>query len=134
MAGRSIPDAMKAQLAETGIPVAPRRIEHVTTPREAASSLLASVGPLHRLLGSPTSVPRLSGPRSVSNRGSARPLRPAGRRGALRQLGDRPWPDTLHHYGVQVANWAPLGEPDGSEEYLSPVEGEPALGELGRPS
>ncbi|EFE84462.1 predicted protein [Streptomyces albidoflavus] len=49
MAGRSIPDAMKAQLAETGIPVAPRRIEHVTTPREAASSLLASGRPLHRL-------------------------------------------------------------------------------------
>ncbi|MGN0117844.1 MAG: hypothetical protein ACI39M_10235, partial [Streptomyces albidoflavus] len=49
MAGRSIPDAMKAQLAETGIPVAPRRIEHVTTPREAAPSLLASVGPFHRL-------------------------------------------------------------------------------------
>lgn len=49
MAGQSIPDAMKAQLAETGIPVAPRRIEHVTTPREAAPSLLASGRPLHRL-------------------------------------------------------------------------------------
>lgn len=44
-----IPDAMKAQLVEVGIPVTPRLIERVVTQSEADPGLLTSRGPLYRL-------------------------------------------------------------------------------------
>ncbi|MFE3085970.1 hypothetical protein ACFXGM_20985 [Streptomyces albidoflavus] len=106
---------MKAQLAETGIPVAPRRIEHVTTQTDLGAPAERSSFGVEPGIGPAPSSCRTE--KRFANSGTGR--------------GRTPF-TTLHHYGVQVANWAPLGEPDGSEEYLSPVEGEPALGELGR--
>lgn len=118
MAVRSIPDAMKAQLAETGIPVAPRRIEHVTTPREADPSLLASGGPLHRL----TEQADSDAPAERSSFGvepGAGPAAPSPcpteKRASPTRGPARGWTPitTLHRYGAQVTNLAPLGEPDG---------------------
>ncbi|MCU7706320.1 hypothetical protein ACGILS_18395 [Streptomyces albidoflavus] len=118
MAGQSIPDAMKAQLAETGIPVAPRRIEHVTTPHEADPSLLASGGPLHRL----TEQADSDAPAERSSFGvepGAGPAAPSPcpteKRASPTRGPARGWTPitTLHRYGAQVTNSAPLGEPDG---------------------
>lgn len=130
VAGWRIPDAAKVRLVETGTPVAPRLVERVTTQREAVPSLLSSGGPLHRRPSGRTPTPRPSGPRSVSHRGPLGPLRPAGRRDALCQLGDRPaagHPPPLRHPRHH------LGEPDSPEEYLSLAEEQRALAELGRP-
>jgi hypothetical protein len=49
VAGWWIPDSMKAQLVEVGIPVAPRLIERVVMQNEADPVLLTSRGPLYRL-------------------------------------------------------------------------------------
>lgn len=72
-------------------------------------------------------MPRPSGPRSVSNRGPARPpLRPARRRSALRQLGDRPVAGRPSPPFTATAPRSPTRRPSVSptaEEYLSPAEG-----------
>ncbi|MFI8905641.1 SUKH-4 family immunity protein [Streptomyces albidoflavus] len=76
VAGRRIPDAMKVPLVETGVPVAPRLTERVTTQREADPSCSP---PAARSTAPPsrrTPTPRPSAPRPVSNRRPARSTSP----------------------------------------------------------
>ncbi|MEU3082940.1 hypothetical protein ABZ697_21685 [Streptomyces albidoflavus] len=125
---------MKAQLAETGIPVAPRRIEHVTTPHEAAPSLLASVGPLHHLTGqadpdAPAERPSFGGEPETGPLPFVLPDGEARFANSGTGRGWTPFTTTASRSPTRRRPVSPT-----AEEYLSPVEGEPALGELGRPS
>ncbi|WP_408907428.1 SUKH-4 family immunity protein [Streptomyces albidoflavus] len=103
VAGRRIPDAMKVPLVETGIPVAPGSTPHrarddAARRRPAPAHLRWPAPPPHRAGG-----PRRPGRAPLVRRRTADrhgPLRPAGRRNALRQLGDRPvagHPSPLRH-------------------------------------
>ncbi|MGW9380010.1 SUKH-4 family immunity protein [Streptomyces albidoflavus] len=128
-----IPDAAKVQLVETGIPVAPRLIERVTTQREADPSLLSSGGPLYRLTeqADPDAPAERSSFGVAPETGTVHFVLPDGET-RFANSGIGPWLDTLHHYGTHVTTSALLGEPDGPEECLSPAEEEQALAELGR--
>ncbi|MFC7471279.1 SUKH-4 family immunity protein [Actinomadura keratinilytica] len=105
--GWRLPDAMKVQLVETGIPVAPRLIEPETN---SAKPTRPCSAPVARSTASPSRrppTPRPSGPRSVSNRRPARSTSSCRTEKRLRQLGDRPvagHPSPLryprHHLGA----------------------------------
>lgn len=116
---------MKAQLAETGIPVAPRRIEHVTTPREAAPSLLASGRPLHRLTEwtDPDALAERSWSGVEPEPGAASFVLPHGEARFV-NAGIVPWLDTHQHPSPLRQPRHHLGEPDGPEGDLCPVEEE----------
>ncbi|MFE5806748.1 SUKH-4 family immunity protein [Streptomyces sp. NPDC056491] len=128
-----IPDSMKAQIVEVGIPVTPRLIERVVLQNGADPVLLTSRGPLYLLTE------------------EADPYEPAGRSsfgvepvtGAVyfvapdgearfANSGVGLWLDALHRCGSRVTASELLGEPDGPEEYLSEEEEERAFAELDR--
>ncbi|MGI5171194.1 SUKH-4 family immunity protein [Spirillospora sp. CA-253888] len=133
VAGWRIPDFMKAQLVEVGIPVAPRLIERVVMQSDADPALLTSRGPLYRL--TEQADPDVQTERSSfgvePETGAVYFVMPDGE-AWFANSGVGVWLDALHHYGSRVTASAVLSEPDGPEEDLSEEEEERALAELNR--
>ncbi|MFD3307220.1 SUKH-4 family immunity protein [Streptomyces sp. NPDC058694] len=128
-----IPDFMKAQLVEVGIPVAPRLIERVVIQSEADPVLLTPRGPLYRL--TEQMDPFEPAERSLfgvePETGTVYMVMPDGEAWFVNS-GVDVWLNVLHRYGSCIASSEFLGEPDGPEEYLSEEEEEQALAELNR--
>ncbi|MEU7116812.1 SUKH-4 family immunity protein [Streptomyces sp. NPDC046182] len=133
VAGWRIPDFMKAQLVEVGIPVAPRLIERVVMQSEAEPALLTSPGPLYRL----TEQADSDDPAERSSfgvepeTGAVYFVMPDGE-AWFANSGVGVWLDVLHCYGSRIKASEFLREPDGPEEYLSEEEEERAFVELNR--
>ncbi|NNN32443.1 hypothetical protein HLK59_19170 [Streptomyces sp. S3(2020)] len=133
VAGWRIPDFMKVQLVNVGIPVAPRVIERVVIQSEVDPVLLTSRGPLYRL----TEQADLDEPAERSSfgvepeTGAVYFVMPDGE-AWFADSGVDVWLDVLHRYGSRVTASAVLSEPDDPEEYLSEEEEEQALAELNR--
>ncbi|MEV6398485.1 SUKH-4 family immunity protein [Streptomyces sp. NPDC051907] len=133
VAGWRIPDFMKAQIIEVGIPVAPRVIERVVMQSEAEPALFTSRGPLYRL----TEQADLDDQDERSSfgvepeTGTVYFVMPDGE-AWFADSGVGVWLDVLHHYGSCVTASELLSEPDGPEEYLSEGEEEGAFAELNR--
>ena len=128
-----IPDAMKAQLVEVGIPVTPRLIERVVTQSGADPGLLTSRGPLYRLTeqADPYEPAHLSSFGAEPGTGAVYFVKPDGEAWFANSSIDA-WLDALHRYGSRVTASELLSEPDGPEEYLSDEQEEQALTELTR--
>ncbi|MEV5146937.1 SUKH-4 family immunity protein [Streptomyces sp. NPDC052727] len=133
VAGWRIPEFMKTQLVEVGIPVAPRLIERVVMQSEADPILRTSRGPLYRLTED-------TGPDTPAERswfgvepetGEVCFVMPDGE-AWFANSGVDVWLDVLHCYGSRVTVSELLSEPDGPEEYLSEEEEERAFAELNR--
>ncbi|MFJ6427001.1 SUKH-4 family immunity protein [Streptomyces hydrogenans] len=133
VAGWRIPDFMKAQLVEVGIPVAPRLIERVVMQSEAEPALLTSRGPLYRLTeqADPDDQAERSSFGVEPETGAVYFVMPDGEAG-FANSGVGVWLDVLHCYGSRVKASELLNEPDGPEEYLSEEEEERAFAELNR--
>ncbi|MGW5569297.1 SUKH-4 family immunity protein [Streptomyces tendae] len=124
---------MKTQLVEVGIPVAPRLIERVAMQSEADPVLHTSQGPLYRLTEDtdpyrPTERSRFG---LEPETGAVYFVMP-DREAWFANSGVGVWLDALHLYGSCVTASELLGEPDGSEEYLSEDEEERTFAELNR--
>lgn len=133
VAGWRIPDFMKAQLVEVGIPVAPRLIERVVMQSEAEPALLTSRGPLYRLteLADIDDQAERSSFGVEPDTGTVYLVMPDGEAWfANSSVGE--WLNVLHCYGSRVNASELLREPDGPEEYFSEGEEERALAELDR--
>ncbi|MFJ6372247.1 SUKH-4 family immunity protein [Streptomyces virginiae] len=130
VAGWRIPEFMKTQLVEVGIPVAPRLIERVVVQSEADPVLRTSRGPLYRLTED-------TGPEQRSwfgvepETGAVHFVMPDGE-ACFANSGVDVWLDVLHRYGSRVTASELLSEPDSPEEYLSEEEEERAFAELNR--
>ncbi|MFD3377504.1 MULTISPECIES: SUKH-4 family immunity protein [unclassified Streptomyces] len=128
-----IPDFMKVQLVEVGIPVAPRLIERVVIQSEADPVLLTSHGPLYRLTEQmdPFEPAERSSFGVEPETGTVYMAMPDGETWFANSGVDM-WLNVLHRYGSCIAFSELLGEPDCPEEYLSEEEEEQALAELNR--
>ncbi|WP_149179628.1 SUKH-4 family immunity protein [Streptomyces sp. TRM49041] len=133
VAGWRIPDFMKVQLVEVGIPVAPRLIERVVIQSEADPVLLTSRGPLYRLTeqADPDEPAEWSSFGVEPETGVVYFVMPDGEARFANSSVDV-WLDALHRYGSCVTASELLSEPDGPEEYLSEEEEEQAFAELNR--
>jgi hypothetical protein len=133
VAGWRIPEVMKAQLVDVGIPVAPRLIERVVMQSEAEPALLTSQGPLYRLTeqADPDDQAARSSFGVEPETGTVYFVVPDGE-AWFANSGVSLWLDVLHHYGSRVTASELLSEPDGPEEYLSEEEEERAFAELNR--
>ncbi|MFG2841550.1 SUKH-4 family immunity protein [Streptomyces zaomyceticus] len=133
VAGWRIPEFMKTQLVEVGIPVAPRLIERVVMQSEADPVLRTSRGPLYRL--TEDCDPHTPAERSwfgvEPETGAVYFVMPDGE-AMFANSGVGMWLDVLHRYGTRVTASELLSEPDGPEEYFSGEEEELALDELNR--
>jgi hypothetical protein len=133
VAGWRIPELMKAQLVEVGVPVAPHLIERVVTQSGADPVLPTSRGPLYRL--TEDTDPGMSAERSwfgvEPETGAVYFVMPDGE-ALFANSGVGVWLDALHRYGSRVTASELLGEPDGPGEYFSEEEEERALAELNR--
>ncbi|TXS22176.1 hypothetical protein EAO71_25695 [Streptomyces sp. ms191] len=133
VAGWRIPEFMKTQLVEVGIPVAPRLIERVVMQSEADPVLHTSQGQLYRL--TEDTDPHRPAERSwfgvEPESGTVHFVMPDGE-AWFANSGVDVWLNVLHHYGSRVAASELLSEPDGHEEYLSEDEEERAFAELNR--
>lgn len=133
VAGWRIPESMKTQLVEVGIPVAPRLIARVAVQSEADPALRTSCGPLYRL--TEDTDPGTPAERSwfgvEPETGSVYFVMPDGE-AWFANSGIDVWLDVLHRYGSRVTASELLGEQDGPEEYLSEEEEERAFAELNR--
>lgn len=131
VAGWRIPEFMKSQLVEVGIPVAPRLIERVVMQNEADPVLRTSRGPLYRL--TEDTDPYTPAERSwfgvEPETGAVYFVMPDGE-AWFANSGVDVWLDVLHRYGRRVTASELLGEPDGPEEYFSEEEEERAFAEL----
>ncbi|MEU8718718.1 SUKH-4 family immunity protein [Streptomyces sp. NPDC048663] len=133
VAGWRIPEFMKTQLVEVGIPMAPRLIERVVMQSEADPVLRTSRGPLYRLTEDPD--PHTPTERSwfgVEPESGAVYFVVPGGEAWFANSGVDVWLEVLHRYGSRVIVSEVLSEPDGPEEYLSEEEEERALAELNR--
>ncbi|MGW1846865.1 SUKH-4 family immunity protein [Streptomyces sp. NPDC001966] len=128
-----IPNFMKAQLVEVGIPVAPRLIERVVMQSEADPVLLTSRGPLYCLTEDtdPSTPAERSSFGVEPETGAVYFVMPDGQ-AWFANSGVDVWLDVLHRYGSRVTASELLSEPDGPEEYLSEEEEEQAFAELNR--
>jgi hypothetical protein len=133
VAGWRIPDFMKAQLVEVGIPVAPRLIERVVMQSEAEPALFTSQGPLYRLTeqADPDDPAERSSFGVEPETGTVYFVMPDGK-AWFANSGVGVWLNVLHCYGSRVKASELLSEPDGPEEYLSEEEEERAFAELNR--
>ncbi|MEV7887002.1 SUKH-4 family immunity protein [Streptomyces sp. NPDC002817] len=133
VASWQIPDSMKAQLVEVGIPVAPRLIDRVVMQIEADPVLLTSRGPLYRLTeqADPDEPAEQSSFGIEPQTGAVYFVMPGGEAWFANSSVDA-WLDVLHRYGRCVGASELLSEPDGPEEYLSEEEEEQACAELSR--
>ncbi len=127
-----IPDFMKVQLVEVGIPIAPRLIERVAIQSGVDPVLLTSRGSLYRLTeqADPDEPAESFGVEPET--GAVYFVGPDGA-AVFANSGVDVWLDALHHYGSCVTVSELLSEPDGLEEYLfSEEEEEQAFVELER--
>lgn len=133
VAGWRIPDFMKAQLAEVGIPAAPRLIERIVMQSEADPVLLTSRGLLYRLTEQvdPDEAEERSSFGVEPETGAVYFVMPDGE-AWFANSSVEVWLDVLHCYGSRVTASQLLSEPDGPEEYLSEEEEERAFAELSR--
>ncbi|MFJ8140890.1 SUKH-4 family immunity protein [Streptomyces sp. NPDC096013] len=133
VAGWRIPEFMKTQLVEVGIPVAPRLIERVVMQSEADPVLATSRGPLYRLTEDtdPNTPAERSWFGAEPETGAVYFVMPDGE-AWFANSGVGVWLNVLHRYGSRVKASEPLGEPDGSAGYLSEEEEERAFAELNR--
>ncbi|MFI6037981.1 SUKH-4 family immunity protein [Streptomyces sp. NPDC051315] len=133
VAGWRIPDFMKIQLVEVGIPVAPRLIERVAIQSEADPVLFPSRRPLYRLTeqADPDEPTERSSFGVQPETGAVFFVVPHGEAWFANSSVDV-WLDVLHRYGSCVTASELLSEPDGPEEYLSEEEEEQALAWLNR--
>ncbi len=133
VAGWRIPEFMKTQLVEVGVPVAPRLIERVVMQSEADPVLRTSRGPLYRL--TEDSDPNRPVERSwfgvEPETGSVYFVMPGGE-AWFANSGVDVWLDVLHCYGSRVTVSELLSEPNGPEEYFSEEEEGLAFAELNR--
>ncbi|MEU3262480.1 SUKH-4 family immunity protein [Streptomyces bacillaris] len=131
--GWQIPDFLKTQLVEVGIPVAPRLIERVVMQTEADPVLLTSRGPLYRLTeqADPDDPTERSSFGVEPETGAVHFVMPDGEAWFANSSVDV-WLDVLHCYGSCVTGSGLLSEPDSPEEYLSEEEEDQALAELNR--
>ncbi|MER6349313.1 SUKH-4 family immunity protein [Streptomyces sp. NPDC001595] len=104
VSGWRIPDAMKAQLVEVGIPVAPRLIERVVMQSEADPVLLTSRGPLYRLTEQvdPYEAEERSSFGVEPETGAVYFVLPDGE-AWFANSGVKEWLDVLHCYGSREA-------------------------------
>lgn len=133
VAGWRIPDFMKVQLVEVGIPAAPHLIERVAIQSEGDPALLTSRGPLYRLTeqADPDEPAERSSFGVEPETGAVYFGMPDGEAWFANSSVDV-WLDVLDRYGSCVTASEFLGEPDSPEEYLSEEEEEHALAELNR--
>ncbi|MES5825256.1 SUKH-4 family immunity protein [Streptomyces sp. RG80] len=133
VAGWRIPDIMKVQLVEVGIPVAPRVIERVVIQSEVEPILFTSRGPLYRLTEQ-TDPDEPGEPSSFGvepETGAVYFVMPDGEAWFANSSVDV-WLNVLHRYGRWVTASDLLSEPDGPDDYLSEEEEEHAFAELNR--
>jgi len=128
-----IPDFMKAQLVEVGIPLAPRLIERVVMQSEADPVLPTSRGLLYRLTEQldPYEATERSSFGVEPETGVVYLVMPDGE-AWFANSGVDVWLDALHRYGRRVTASELLGEPEGPGEDLSEEEEERAWAELNR--
>ncbi|WP_406504072.1 SUKH-4 family immunity protein [Streptomyces sp. NBC_01602] len=133
VAGWRVPDLVKVQLIEVGIPIAPRLIERVVIQGGADPALNTSRGPLYRLT-------EQADPDEPAERSSFGVEPETGAVYFVMSDGEAwfanasvwAWLDVLHGYGSCVTASELLSEPEGPEECLSEEEEERAFAELNR--